>query len=362
MPTMTSRERVLTTLRCQEPDRVPYLEATFDEPVALALLGKPVPPDLIGGELGTEETPVIMGRILGSPRYEEMELVQNLSLDGVGMYCFARHGGIQVLVDGHYMVAGGSIKTREDFEMRIQSPSGDLHLPDPDDPTMYEPFRQFLDETRDSGLARYCFLNLCSDPVVTGMGFETFALALYDDPGLVEDMFEYYSRWYARVAKHLCELDFDFLWCGDDIAFKTAPYVSPQAFRQVFMPHYRRVADQITIPWIFHSDGNLIPILDDLLSLGMSALHPIEPGAMDIGQLKQRYGHNLCLVGNISLDTLSRGTPEEVEALVKDAIATAAPGGGYIAGSSNSIAYYCRAENVRAMRRAVSKYGRYPLP
>jgi uroporphyrinogen decarboxylase len=360
MTNMTSCERLLTALRCQEPDRVPFLESTVDEAVALALLGVPAPDDLVAGELGTGTEPALIGHLLGSPRYDERALIRHLGLDAIGMYCFARHGGIQMQVDGHYMVAGGSIKSRADLA-RVVAAEGDLHLPDPDNPAMYEPFRRFLAETRDTGLARYCFFNLASDPVILGMGLDTFALALYDDRSLVEGLFEIYSSWYARVARRLCELGFDFLWCGDDIAFKTAPYVSPRVFRQLFMPHYRRVADQITLPWIFHSDGNLMPILDDLLSLGMNGLHPIEPGPMDLGLLKRRYGEHLCLVGHISVDTLSRGTPEEVDALVKQAIETAGPGGGYIAGSSNSIAYFCKAANVRAMQRAIFRYGRYPM-
>jgi hypothetical protein len=360
MTEMTSRERLLAALRCAEPDRVPFLESAIDEPVALALLGEPAPDDLVGGELGTGTEPVFVGHLLGSPRYDEMALVRSLGLDGVGMYCFARHGGVQTKVGGHYMVAGGSIKRRADLA-RLTARDGDLHLPDPDDPALYEPYVRFLAETRDTGLARYCFLNLASDPVILGMGFDAFALALYDDRGLVEDLFDYYSHWYARVAKHLSALDFDFLWFGDDIAFKTAPYVSPRVFRQLFLPRYRRVADQITKPWIFHSDGNLMPILDDLLSLGMSGLHPIEPGAMDLGLLKRRYAGNLCLVGHISVDTLSRGAPEDVTALTRQAIEVAGPGGGYVAGSSNSIAYYCKAENVRAMQQAIVRYGRYPI-
>jgi hypothetical protein len=104
-----------------------------------------------------------------------------------------------------------------------------------------------------------------------------------------------------------------------------------------------------------------MPILDDLLSLGMSGLHPIEPGAMDLGLLKRRYAGNLCLVGHISVDTLSRGAPEDVTALTRQAIEVAGPGGGYVAGSSNSIAYYCKAENVRAMQQAIVRYGRYPI-
>jgi hypothetical protein len=358
---MTSRDRILTALRCQPPDRVPFLESVVDEAVALALLGKPVPANLKGGELGTADDPVLIGTLLGSERYEPMPLVEAMGLDGFGMYCFLKHGGVQQEVDGHYMVTGGSIKTRADLNR--------ISLPDPDDPALYEPYRAFLTRYRHTGRALFCFLNLGSDPVILGMGFESFATALYDDRSLVEDLFALYTGWYARAAAHLSELDFDFLWFGNDIAFKTQPYVSPRIFRQLFLPHYRRVVENIRKPWIFHSDGNLMPILDDLLLLGMNGLHPIEPGAgdknqrMDLALLKQRYGQNLCLVGHINVDTLSRGVPEEVDALVREAIEIAAPGGGYIAGSSNSIPYYARPANVRAMCAAIQKYGRYqPAP
>ncbi len=353
MAEMTSCERVLAALRCAEPDRVPFLETAIDEGVALALLDRTGAEGEPQAELGVGDEPVVQGELLGSGRYGALELAESLGLDGLGAYFFVAHEGVQEQAEGHTMIHGGRIKTRADLNA--------LTLPDPDDPALYEPYRRFLARYRDSGLARYCFLNLGSDPVILGMGFETFCMALYDDRALVEDLFALYTEWYARAARHLCELDFDFLWFGDDIAFKTAPYVSPRIFRDLFMPHYRLVVEQITKPWVFHSDGNLMPILDDLLALGMAGLHPIEPGAMDLGELKQRYGAGLCLVGHIDVDTLSRGTPQAVDELVAEAIRVAGPGGGYIAGSSNSLPYYARAENVRAMARAIQKYGAYPL-
>ena len=350
---MTPRERLLTALRCQPPDRVPFLESAVDEPIALALLDKPIPANLIGGELGVSDEPVIVGPLLGTERYEALDLVENLGLDGIGAYLFIVHEGVQERVGDHYMVHGGKIKSKADL--------AHIHLPDPDDPRLYEPLRQFIAKYRPSQRALYCFTNLGSDPVILGMGFENFSTMLYDDRSLLEELFEIYCDWMARAVKQLCSLDFDFIWLGDDIAFKTAPFVSPRVFKSLFLPHYRKVAEQITKPWLFHSDGNLMPILDDLLSLGMNGLHPIEPGAMDLGLLKKRYGKSLCLAGHISVDTLSRGTPQEVDALTKEAIRTAAPGGGYIAGSSNSLPYYARPENVRAMQQAILKYGHYPI-
>lgn len=349
---MTSKERVLAALRREPVDRVPYLETVIDEVVALEFLGYPIPADLPPAELGAGTSgPVLAGSLLGSPRYPLQELVAALDLDGFGAYLFAPSLRVDVVIDGHSMAAGGTIKTRADLRR--------IDLPDPDNPAVYAPLRAFLEEHRGTTRALYCFTNLGSDPVILGMGFEHFAACLYDDLPLVEEMFDLFAGWQARVAANLSALPFDFLWFGDDIAFKTQPYVSPKFFRRLFLPRYRQVAENIGKPWIFHSDGNLLPILDDLLSLGMSGLHPIEPAAMDIELLKQRYGGQVCLVGGIDLDLLSRGTLEEVRTETQRVLKLAAPGGGYIAGSSNSIPYYCHARNVAAMRRAAAEFGSY---
>lgn len=353
MPDITSRDRILAALHRQPLDRVPYLESVIDEPLALDFLGIPRPPDLPVSEIGADSAELIVaGSALGSPRYHLRELVAALDLDGFGAYFFARPERIDRVVDGHTMTAGGKIKTRADLNRIV--------LPDPDDPAIYAPLRSFLEQHPAGGRARFCLTNLCSDPVILGMGFEHFAASLYEDPGLVDDLFDLYAGWHARVAANLSQMDFDFLWFADDIAFKTQPYVSPKIFRRVFLPRYRRVVEQIRKPWIFHSDGNLLPILPDLLSLGMNGLHPIEPAAMDIRQIKQMVGNQICLVGGIDLDLLSRGTPAEVERCTRQVLAAAAPGGGYIAGSSNSIPYYCQVRNVAAMRRAVAQFGVYP--
>ena len=116
------------------------------------------------------------------------------------------------------------------------------------------------------------------------------------------------------------------------------------------------------MPFVLHSDGDIRPIMQDLLDCGFNAIHPIEPKAMDIKELKRDYGDKLCLIGNIDLAyTLTRGTPAEVEEEVKQRIRDIAPGGGYCVSSSNSIPGYVPVENYRAMIDAVRKYGTYPI-
>lgn len=353
MTAMNGRERVLCALTRQVPDRVPFLEPVISENIALELLGLPPTANPAGDEISQSGEDVLIGTLFNSAFYAPDELAREIGLDGIGMYLFLRHEGIKQDIGGRTMIRQGGITSWEDARK--------IKLPDPDDPALYEPYREFVARYRHTGLALYTFLNLGSDPVILGMGLENFAVALYEQPELVAYLLDLYTDWYAVAVSHLCETGLDFLWFGDDIAYKTAPYVSPRMFHDVIVPRFRKVAQQCRLPWIYHSDGNLFPIMDDLLSLGMSGLHPLEPEAMDIGDIKRRFGDQVCLVGGISVDRLSRGTPDEIEGLVRHAINTAAPGGGYMVASSNSIASYCRAVNVRAMAEATLRYGHYPI-
>ena len=192
------------------------------------------------------------------------------------------------------------------------------------------------------------------------MGLDHFSYLMYDDPDVVKEVHRRFSEWSARVAEHLNQLDFDFYWVNDDHADTKMPWVNMEMYEEFLKPYQKIVADAIEKPWIFHSDGNIFPILDGLLTLGMDAVHPIQPAAMDIARVKAEYGDRICIVGNIDLDyTLTLGTPEDVDQEVKERIEVAGKGGGYIISSANSLANYCKVENIWAMAKAIEKYGNY---
>ena len=69
----------------------------------------------------------------------------------------------------------------------------------------------------------------------------------------------------------------------------------------------------------------------------------------------------MCLIGNVDVDLLSTGTPDEIEKVVRELIRDIAPGGGYILSSGNSIPSYAKVENVIVMGQAIKEYGRYPI-
>jgi uroporphyrinogen decarboxylase len=128
---------------------------------------------------------------------------------------------------------------------------------------------------------------------------------------------------------------------------------------EFFKPYQMMVANEIKKPWIFHSDGNPFSDPDGLAQLGMNGDSPGgSPSRWTSTPAEWRV--TALIVGNIDLDyTLPRGTEAEVEAEVRDRIETVGKGGGYMISSANSITDYCKVENVRAMSRAIRKYGKY---
>jgi uroporphyrinogen decarboxylase len=139
--------------------------------------------------------------------------------------------------------------------------------------------------------------------------------------------------------------------------------MSPHDFKEYIRPYLEKIVEYAhskSLMVIKHSDGNIWPILDDLVGIGFDGIHPIQPQCMDIGEVKRHLEDRAALIGNIDCqELLPDGTTDEVEQSVKETIETAAPGGGYIISSSNSIHPGVRPENYVAMVKAARKYGVY---
>jgi uroporphyrinogen decarboxylase len=338
---MTSRERVLAALQRREPDRVPYCEIAVSRPFAERLLGwgQPVTEsiDLEANEYSVEE---------------DKQLASFLGMDNIRCVLRApvyaeKHAG----QDGILYYGRGLIESEADVDR--------IRLPDPHNDAIYEEAESFAREKGD--FSAWFMTRIGIFPTMLGMGLEAFSLALYDNRPLVERLLDLYVDWIEVVAERACQMDFDVFCTTDDFAFNTAPFFSPQVFRELVLPRYQRVAPKITLPWVIHSDGNINSLLDDLVSLGIAANHPNERGAMDIRQVKRDYGDRLCVLGDVDINLLSLGSPDDVDGDVRTLIRDVAPGGGYILTSGNSLTGYCQSDNVVAMSAAVQKYGWYPI-
>ena len=198
------------------------------------------------------------------------------------------------------------------------------------------------------------------------MGLEGMSMALADDPDLVMRLFKKVGQFQFRVFENMLRFDsVGVIWHADDIAYSTQLLVNPSLLRDQLFPWYKkmnRIAHDKGRLVVYHSDGALQKVMEDIIGCGFDGLNPIEPKAMDINEIKRRYGSRISLLGNIDLIyTLTRGTPAEVRAEVRQRIRDLAPGGGYAVASANSIPEYVPLANFNALREATFEYGRYPI-
>jgi uroporphyrinogen-III decarboxylase len=339
---MNSRERVLAALNLQEPDRVPFCELGVDAGFAQKLLKKPVLEDV--GISSLVQNPYTVE--------ETKEIAEILALDNICYLLRApTYAHMQVGVDGRLFTGDGKIKGENDLSM--------IEFPDPFDERLYEQAEEFV--ARKGDFAAVFATRIGLFQVVLSLGIADFSINLYTNLPFIEKLLDMYFDWMEVVAERMCKIGFDIFWTTDDFAFKTGLMFSLEIFRDVFAPRYRRVLEKVTIPWILHSDGRINDVLDLFIDLGISGVHPLEKGAMDIAEVKKRYGRKICLLGNVDLDLLGRGTPEETEKEVKELLKIAAPGGGYIMTSGNGLAAFLKPECVMAMSKAVHKFGKYPI-
>ena len=131
-----------------------------------------------------------------------------------------------------------------------------------------------------------------------------------------------------------------FALCSD-YCFNSGPFLSPRMFGEIITPYLMRlIAGQRELGYyvIKHTDGNIMPILDDLVSARPHALHSIDPQAnVDIAEVKRLVGDRVALIGNVNCGLLSTGTDEEVVESARYALRHGMPGGGYVFSTSNCI-------------------------
>ena len=340
--------RLEAVLRREEPDRVPLFEAEIALPIQEAFLGREINSAEDEVEFyiraGYDFVPVL-------PPFFAPRLMRTAS-DPDGSL------GDGDLERAWLTESEGIIRTAADVE-RFPWPKAEEV-----DFSSFQEMAEILPP-------KMKILGMLSPAAVFGnasqaMGLEAFSYALYDDPALVASLFEIVGSTYFTITRRLVQMPrLGAVFMSDDLSHTQGCLVSPKVYREYVFPWYRKIGEILAgagLPFLFHSDGNLLPVLDDLAACGIRAIHPVEPQAMDIVALKKRYGDRFCIFGNIDLDyTLTRGSPEEVEALVKQRIRELAPGGGYGVAASNSVPDYVKPENYRAMVESVKRYGAYPI-
>ena len=165
----------------------------------------------------------------------------------------------------------------------------------------------------------------------------------------------------AEKLKEAGGLD-GFALCAD-YCFNSGPFFSPTQFAEFVAPYLRDLVAgyrEMGFYTIKHTDGNIMPILDQLVDAGPHALHSLDPqGGVDIAEVKRLHGERVCLIGNVSCAALDTGTDEEVIESTRYALRHGMPGGGYIFSTSNCIYTGMRLARYELMLDVWRREGNY---
>ncbi len=149
-----------------------------------------------------------------------------------------------------------------------------------------------------------------------------------------------------------------------DYCLNSGPFLSPAQFSEFVTPHLARLIQgyrDMGYYVIKHTDGNIMPILDQLVQCRPHALHSLDPQAgVDIAQVKRKYGHQVCLMGNVDCGLLQTGTEEEVIESARYALRHGMPGGGYVFSTSNCVYPGMPLERYDLMMDVWRREGVYP--
>jgi uroporphyrinogen decarboxylase len=338
----TSLERVLTTLRRGVPDQVPSFEWEIDD-LSLAAL---VP----GGDV--------------------FDFVEWADLDAVAIFADERK---RYLSEKVYLDEWGVTKTKteEYYPVPIDAPIKEpadlrsLRAPDPCSDWHFETLARAVN--RFGGKRAIVFRTQDSFSIPRYLrGVQAMLTDFILNPDLIREMVEIAVQYNSALAKKAVEIGANAIFASDDYCDNRGPMMSPRHFHEFLFPGLQRVVAAVHaagVPFIKHSDGNVRPILDDLVSAGIDCLDPLDPlGGMDIADMKGRVGQNVCLKGNVNIGgALSLGTPDDVRQETLACLRAGMPGGGYILSTSNSVMASVKPANYVALLETWRAHRKYPI-
>ncbi len=163
-----------------------------------------------------------------------------------------------------------------------------------------------------------------------------------------------------QCVQLLGEAGADVAYVPDDVAFNSGPYFPPQVYEELILPYAQEIFAEIHrlgMIGIYHTDGNVMKLLDMIMTTGAHALQSIDPMAgMDIGKVKALTRNRLALVGNVQCSLLQHGSEEDIRASARTCLTQASPGSGYVFMASNSIFSGIPLENYHAMQAEYEQF------
>jgi len=227
-----------------------------------------------------------------------------------------------------------------------------LRIPDPDDPARFEHIAPLLEASRD----RYRIVKISRclfEKAWSLVGMERFMVDLLENPDFVHEYLDRLADFALRLVKNLASFPIDGIRFSDDWAGQRGLLMSPKMWREFLRPRLKRMYDQAHRQGygvFIHCCGDVTPLLDDLVEIGVDVFNPLQPEVMDVEKTVAAYAGRLAFYGGLSIQkTLPFGTPMDVEDEVRHRLGVAGEHGGFLLAPSHDMTPDIPVKNVEAM-------------
>jgi len=347
---VNSQERIAAVLEHRLPDRVPLAELWIDPAIVGAIQPGGDWNELIDYlEMDVVTVPTM---IYDDHEVEWVDRRKRIFRDKWGALQTSRHDGVPV------PVKPPRIETAEDLVS--------YRPPDPANSPVIEKIRKLKQRYPHGEKAICCVGESGWAPAVfLRGGLENLLLDFALRPDFVKDLMKIGTEYYCELYRLAVPAGADVVLLGDDYSDKNGPMMSPKQFVDLILPSDAAVVSAVKRAGAYcikHTDGDIRMIMDHLVETGLDCLGPLEPVAgMELAPILDRYPGKITVMGNLSVDLLSRGSEEDVVREVKRTLATVSATGPHIMSSANTITSSVKPENFLAMINTTKEFGQYPI-
>lgn len=350
---MKPRERVLTALSLETPDRCP-MQVSFTPEFAqrlrqeMNLGGDKIHNPHGGGNTYELERALSEDLLLTSVGWANsyyQEAADYLDEWGIGWHSVeytTPYGVGRYTEFSHHPLA-------EDQAIDTYQP------PDPNRPELYHEAEWVLRTFKDEYWIVGVTVTTIFECAWALRGYEQMLTDFAQNPEIAERILEIPYQYHLTAAKKLAQMGVDMIWTGDDVGAQNTMLISPKMWRKFLKPRMANFIAELKsinpqLKVAYHSDGNIYPIIHDLIEIGLDVLNPIQPASMDPAQLKRDFGNRLCFWGSIDEQhTLPFGSSADVAAEVQRRLETIGQNGGLILGPTHHVQLDTPMENFWAM-------------
>ncbi len=249
---------------------------------------------------------------------------------------------------GHYTEIAGHPLADDDALSGYRSP-------DPNRPELYTDSERMIKEFQEEYWIVGVTVTTIFETAWALRGLEQMMLDMALDPDLANFILDIPYHYHLTAAKKLVEMGVDMIWSGDDVGSQHAMLISPDMWRKFLKPRMATFVSDLKainpdVKIAYHSDGDVRPIIPELVEIGIDVLNPIQPLSMDPVAIKKSAGDKLCFWGTIDEQhTLPFGSAADVEAEVRERLRTVGQNGGLILAPTHHVQLDTPLENFWAM-------------